>query len=444
MTGGVTDVDEDPDAPDTLWVNATSASVNPSARFTFPTPTGPVTATQTFRARVRKHGGSATPTARIDLYENGVLRATGTNQNVTSTTGQTITQTFDAASLVDRSGAGVEARFVGTATGSGAKIASVDLGAIRWTETYVVSPQTLNDFSYTYDEVGNPTIIGTPTESAEYRYDERDRLVRVCAPRINCIQTPEPPPSAPDVPGGPYISIDWTYDGVGNRLSQTRNDTLTTTYSYDADDRLTQRTTNGVATAYSYDTNGNELSADTAVFAYDQANRLVSAQAGNTNETYAYDGDGNRVRTSATSQTVNSLWDINQALPQLALERDTTGATLRRYTYGAARISMDTPVGAFYYHADRLGSVSKSEMLNVTSGSILVGLAGLELYTPYPRPNLPKIRPLPLTRPAPRFRIDWVRGVEGGALATAAVGAGLLLLEVDAGAYIVYRLALVF
>jgi hypothetical protein len=41
----------------------------------------------------------------------------------------------------------------------------------------------------------------------------------------------------------------------------------------------------------------------------------------------------------APGQSVTSfLWDVNQALPQLALERDASGAPTRRYVYGLARI----------------------------------------------------------------------------------------------------------
>lgn len=47
-------------------------------------------------------------------------------------------------------------------------------------------------------------------------------------------------------------------------------------------------------------------------------------------------------------------------MPQLALERDGTGALLRRYIYGNDRISMVTPATTSYYHYDRLGSVANT------------------------------------------------------------------------------------
>ena len=61
-----------------------------------------------------------------------------------------ITQSFDlqTITLADPSGAGIGACFAG-ATTSGTK--SVDLGALRWTQaSYVLSPQLLARFTYTY------------------------------------------------------------------------------------------------------------------------------------------------------------------------------------------------------------------------------------------------------------------------------------------------------
>lgn len=140
-------------------------------------------------------------------------------------------------------------------------------------------------------------------------------------------------------------------------------------------------------TGYQYDANGNQTKRGTLPYTYDLANRLTSV--GNPPSppppppptgpdcvscpfpdyhTYSYDGDGNRL--SASDNTVgepvvtNYLWDVNGPLPQLALERDDAGFLLRRYTYGAGRISMSSGGSSFYYHYDMLGAVS-----NLTSGT---------------------------------------------------------------------------
>lgn len=51
-------------------------------------------------------------------------------------------------------------------------------------------------------------------------------------------------------------------------------------------------------------------------------------------------------------------------VPQLALERTSSDALLRRYVYGSDLVSMTTSAGAFYAHEDGLGSVQ-----NVTNAS---------------------------------------------------------------------------
>jgi len=69
--------------------------------------------------------------------------------------------------------------------------------------------------------------------------------------------------------------FEYTYDAVGNRLTQTIN-SVTTTYVYDAANRLVS--VNGVS--YTWDNNGNLTSDGTNTYTYDYANRLVSLTNG--------------------------------------------------------------------------------------------------------------------------------------------------------------------
>jgi hypothetical protein len=116
------------------WMIAKSAGSDPVVRVSYPTPASALDSVQTFEARVRKYGGSSTPTARIDLYENGVLLAQGTSTPVTSTSQQVLTQTFNLSSLhlQNANGSGIEARFVAVHAGSGKTRASVDLEYLDW------------------------------------------------------------------------------------------------------------------------------------------------------------------------------------------------------------------------------------------------------------------------------------------------------------------------
>jgi RHS repeat-associated protein len=210
----------------------------------------------------------------------------------------------------------------------------------------------LSDFVYTLDPVGKPTSVvqsGATSSTTTYGYDNDDRLTEVCYQSNPCQNQNDP-----------YIR--WSYDLVGNRLTETRP-SGTTTYSYNADDELTA----AGSTSYSYDYNGNETAAGSRTFGYDLANRLSSTASGGTTTSYGYDGDGNRLSASTGgggSNTTNYLWDTNNDLPQLALERDGNNTLLRSYLYGARRISMTSGGSSYYYAYDGLGSV-----VNLTSSS---------------------------------------------------------------------------
>jgi len=211
---------------------------------------------------------------------------------------------------------------------------------------------TLSRFAITPDPVGNPLSVvrtGALAQTQTYTYDNMDRLKSVCFEAGTC-------------PGGSDPFIRWTYDGVGNRLTEARP-AGTTSYTYNVADELTQ----AGSTAYTYDQNGNELSAGSRTFAYDLANRVKTTTLGNTTTTYLYDGDGKRLQASTGTQAskkTNFLWDLNQGLPQLGLERDGNNSLIRRYTYGARRISQTAGSNTSYHLHDGLGSVA-----NLTSSS---------------------------------------------------------------------------
>jgi len=259
--------------------------------------------------------------------------------------GQMTSYAYDAASNL------IETRFP---SGNGHVETRVYNRAGRLTDVIDRRGSTvLARFAATLDAVGNPTQIvrtGALDQTQTFGYDPNDRLVSVCFTTGNC----------PDVQD-PYIR--WTYDRVGNRLTQERGGGATTTYTYDDADRLTR----AGSTTYSYDANGNQLSAGPRTFTYDLANRLRTTRRGRTTTTYTYDGEGVRLQAStgsSASKTTSFLWDVSHALPQLALERNGSGAALRQYAYGVNRISMASGSTTSYYHHDALGSV-----VNITSSS---------------------------------------------------------------------------
>ena len=229
----------------------------------------------------------------------------------------------------------------------------------------------LSRFTYQLDAAGNRTAVTSRLGTVSYRYDELNRLTGACwdttcpwgagvapAPCLDCgsaggVGRPADP-SPPD-PADTFQTF--TYDPVGNRLTEV-NHVGTTTYAYDDADRLTARTPPGEpAIAYTYDDNGNQLTSGADTFAWDAADRLVSAIAGGASETYSYAGDGRRLSVTAGPDTTSWWWDLANPLPMLALERDGGGAVTGRSTYGLGRIATLAFGQTAYHHADGLGSV---------------------------------------------------------------------------------------
>lgn len=218
------------------------------------------------------------------------------------------------------------------------------------------SSRTISYAHYTLDAVGNPIAVETKPDDGEpsetdgnqhtttYRYDELDRLVEVCF-KLNCTATSDP-------------FIRWSYDALGNRLTENRTAGMTL-YAYDADDQLVSLTGPSGEVPYDYDANGNQVRAGNKTFGYDLANRVVSATVGGVTTGYTYDGDGKRFSAGST----RFLWDTTHPVPQVALERRASGSTLR-YSYGAGLVGMTSGGDDFYFHADGLGSI-----LNITSST---------------------------------------------------------------------------
>jgi RHS repeat-associated protein len=167
---------------------------------------------------------------------------------------------------------------------------------------------------YTVDASGMRSAVteqdalGT-TRTVEWSYDATKRLTREA---IDHRDTDKDRISA------------WTYDRVGNRLTQTvtigASTTESTTYVYDANDRLLSETRTGGsqpgATASTYDANGNTRSkrgpSGVTSYRYDDANRLVEAVTPEGTSSYVYTADGLRVRQAHTPQggTATTTWYV--------------------------------------------------------------------------------------------------------------------------------------
>jgi len=239
---------------------------------------------------------------------------------------------------------------------------------------HTTASATLSRFTYGLDAVGNRVAMTTRQGTVTYRYDQLDRLTEACwsptscpggapATPLPCLQcigglVSRPAAGTNPPPGETYRT--YTYDPVGNRLTEASN-AGTTTYAYDAADRMTSVTPPGQAAAsYTYDANGNQLTGGGATYTYDLADRLKTATVAGTTETYTYAGDGTRLSASTGSQankTTKFLWDRAFGLPQLALERNGSDALVRSYRYGLDLLSQAAGSKTYWYHHDGLGSV---------------------------------------------------------------------------------------
>lgn len=203
---------------------------------------------------------------------------------------------------------------------------------------------TLLDEAYTLDATGNPTAIEHVDGATDtFSYDPFDQLVKACFNTSTCDE------NATDF-------IKWTYDATGNRTRETRP-AGTTDYAYNAAGQLTKTTApDGTSISYSYSANGMRTSAGAETYTYNYAGRLTSSTAGGATSTYSYDGDGRRLSTTTGGSTTKWQWD--PFTYDLSLEQDSNNTTIRRYTYGAGRLSMTIPgTGEFTYHTDAIGSV---------------------------------------------------------------------------------------
>lgn len=94
----------------------------------------------------------------------------------------------------------------------------------------------------------------------------------------------------------------------------------------------------------------------TTTYSYDAENRLTQLQSdANVIGTYAYDGAGNRYGKTAGGVTTAYTLDLASGLPQVLTE--TAGSAVTTYAYGAGPLELDKSGTTYWYQPDTLGSV---------------------------------------------------------------------------------------
>ena len=204
--------------------------------------------------------------------------------------------------------------------------------------------EPLSEFTYTYNKVGLRTSMtdfikhndGTSDGGLhEYGYDNINRLLSAVHP-----QQPFNPNET------------FTYDEVGNRLSDIFNPPPS--YTYDNANRITQDAHH----IYEFDANGNIIRRTTqdtglrTLYTYDAENQLTRIDfPDGTWATYRYDGLGRRFEKNVNGTITRYVYDNEDIL----LEYDGANNLQARYTHG---LGIDEPLimergnTSYFYGAD--------------------------------------------------------------------------------------------
>lgn len=181
------------------------------------------------------------------------------------------------------------------------------------------------------DPVGNPTRIvtvrGEASETAAYRYDRADRITAACYGVDAEAQRHDG-----DCPESASGSVQYRYDLVGNRLSESRSGTMgegRTKYTYDAADQLQVAERAGhpfSRRTFDYDREGNLTRSGSSRYTYHLDHTLASATVDDRTTTFDYDGTGLRISAAPEDGAPRSwAWDVTGDTPWLALETTADG-----------------------------------------------------------------------------------------------------------------------
>lgn len=190
---------------------------------------------------------------------------------------------------------------------------------------YAPDDSVLSFFSYAYDNLGRRTGMQATDGNWTYGYDLVGQLTSAVFESTN-----------PDIPSR---DISYTYDAVGNRITETV-DGVTTNYVTNAMNQYTQV---GDAT-YTYDADGNLVSKTEGVdvwsYSYDIENRLIGVTGPDGTTEFEYDGLGNLVAVIENGVRTEYMLDP-AGFGDLVGEYSANGALRKRYNHGLGLVSQN-------------------------------------------------------------------------------------------------------
>ena len=223
----------------------------------------------------------------------------------------------------------------------------------------------LDDINYSYDAVGNITkIVGvednTTTDTQCFDYDYLRRMAAAWTATDGCAAAP----SAATVGGPRPYWHSYTFDKVGNRLTETQHDPdgdaaqdVTRSYRYPEPGQPQPHTLRSVQQTgptgarldeYSYDETGNttlrKLGGDEQKLEWDAEGHLAKVTKGNQVSEYLYDADGNRLIRRDPDATTLYLGST-----ELKLARPSNALSATRYITAGAAIAVRTSDGQLNY-----------------------------------------------------------------------------------------------
>ncbi|MFV2126354.1 polymorphic toxin-type HINT domain-containing protein [Micromonospora sp. LOL_013] len=243
-----------------------------------------------------------------------------------------------------------------------------------------VVPQQIADVTYSYDPAGNITKIadvstGGAVDTQCFEHDYFRQLTEAWTPgNGDCAESP----SVGSLGGPAPYWLSWTFDSVGNRLTEVSHaaggDTVRS-YSYPAaggsqPHALLSVTTTGPggssSTSFTYDSAGNTATrpsptSGTQVLDWDSEGRLSEVDDPGDDHSFVYDADGTRlVRRDGAGKTLY--------LPNMEVRYNTsTGSTTadRYYTYVDGVYAMRNGLGLTWL----VGDHQSTQSIAVTSSS---------------------------------------------------------------------------